>query len=144
MKQRPTVFDFDACIQGMTQQRLGIVQRHKLVYFAYRTYVIGTGKVPFRNRVEAWPLGPVFPDLQDNPTRKGDATVLDELMQNVCRRTVECLGHLSGTRLVKCSHAYCGEWQVARLFTKRGKLGGTITTKLIKKASSQPAVVFFQ
>ena len=145
MRRRPTVFDFDACIQGMTNQRLGIVQRQKLIYFAYRTYVIGTGKAPFQNRAEAWPLGPVFPDLQHNPSRKGDATALNELMQNVCRRTVECLGHLSGARLIKASHAYCTEWQKARLFVKAGKIGGErITPQLIRKALNQPAIVFFR
>jgi uncharacterized phage-associated protein len=132
MKQ-VTVFDFDTCIREMTSQHLGIVQRHKLVYFAYRTYVLGTGKVPFKNRVEAWPLGPVFPDLQENQTAKGDASVLDELMRNCCRTTIECLGHLSGARLIQLGHARCGEWQIARLFAKPG-IRRRITPRMIFRA----------
>jgi uncharacterized phage-associated protein len=144
MKRRAvTVFDFDTCIRQMTPQRLGMVQRHKLIYFAYRTYVIGTGKVPFKNKAEAWPLGPVFPELQEHPDIKGDASALDELMRNCCRDTLETFGHLSGTRMVQFSHARCGEWQVARLFVKPGKRGGVIQPSLIKKVANNRDVLRF-
>lgn len=144
MKRQPvTVFDFDACIQQMTPQRLGLVQRHKLIYFAYRTYVIGTGKAPFKDKAEAWPLGPVFPALQDNPQGKGDPDVLDELMRNCCRDTLDTFGHLSGARLVQFSHAHCGEWQIARLFVKPGKRGGVIQPRLIQKISIHKEVLGF-
>jgi uncharacterized phage-associated protein len=139
----PTVFDFDACIRSLTPARLGIVQRHKLIYFAYRTHVIGTGKAPFRNRAEAWPLGPVFPDLQENPTRAGNPEALNELMRNCCRDVLETFGHLSGARLVQYSHFHCVEWQLARLFVKPSRLGGEITPRMIKKVAYKREMLRF-
>jgi hypothetical protein len=142
---KATVFDFDDCIQKISGARkLGLVQRHKLIYFAWRTYFMKSGgKVPFKTRIEAWPLGPVFVELQNDQTRKGDSTRLSELMTECCERTVYCLGHLSGERLACAVHMHCGEWQLARLFFQHGKQRPEITPKLVRQAISQPPMTFY-
>jgi hypothetical protein len=145
MKKQPvTVFDFDACIQQWAGGRkLGLVQRHKLIYFAWRTYFIKTnGRVPFKTRIEAWPMGPVFVELQNNQTRQGDSSKLNELMTKCCMDTMYLLGHISGERLVRLLHMHCGEWQLARLFAGRGKRP-EITRKLVRQVLNQPAMAFY-
>jgi uncharacterized phage-associated protein len=146
MKKQPiNVFDFDDCIQRLSGPRkLGLVQRHKLIYFAWRTFVIGTGKAPFKSRIEAWQYGPVFVELQEDQARRGDAGKLDELMVNCCRDTIKCFGHLSGEKLIKVGHQQCGEWQIARLFVPRGKRGPEITPKKVLKAYNRPLMAFYQ
>lgn len=47
------------------------LQLQKLVYISYGLYLALTGKRLFRERIEAWPLGPVIPELYHEFKRFG-------------------------------------------------------------------------
>ena len=115
-----TVADTAACLLD----RLGPVtphRLHKLLYYTQAWHLAWEGEAFFPDRIEAWPPGPVLPDLYAQhrglftltewPT--GDASRLCGKQAETVDAILTAYGPLTSKQLV---HMVCGErpWRMAR------------------------------
>ena len=113
----PTIFDFDACLRRELEPnhgRLGLVQRHKLLYAVLRLSLVNDGEPAFLSRCEPWRYGPVFTELQANPDRGGDRDALSSHDRALCHQVTAKLAGVSGQKLASRSHRVYREWRDIR------------------------------
>lgn len=129
----PTDFDFSAYL---TQRcgHIGKVQRHKTLYEIYRLGVVKTGIAPFTGTIVAWPLGPVFLDIWQQPHVQGSPSLLTPADRALADEAISQIGSMSGKALADRSHDKYVEWGFKRLGLQPTETGSRqITPDLIKQ-----------
>jgi len=128
-----TVFDVDAYLRQTLEAKfgtLGLVARIKLVYSVHRLAIARTGNPAFDSRCEAWPMGPVFPELYANPQNKsGNASAIKGVVRGYCDQVARHLGATSGRSLAARSHIRFPEWFIA----KRNRVNKQISVQMIRE-----------
>lgn len=98
---------------------------NKLLYYAQGAYLARTGKPLFENRIEAWDLGPVVPEVYHkykvcgkNPiASEGDSVNLssfEEEEREVLFDVMRDFGQYTGARLVNLTHQPDAPWSKAK------------------------------
>jgi uncharacterized phage-associated protein len=133
------VFDIDTYLRTILEPKhgkLGLVQRHKLCYGVLRGGISKTGESPFNGRVVAWPLGPVFVDLWEQPDCDGDANNIPPALRALVEDVASRLGGLSGKKLAMRTHGLM-EWKLARRGLASKERGDhEITRAMIRSVTS--------
>ena len=112
-----TIYDFDAALRQRLEPKfgsLGQVARHKLLYGVHRAAIAKKGKPAFDCPCEAWPMGPVFTTLYNNPNVLGNPDALSANDVAIVDWVAQVLGATSGRALAARSHAKYPEWRIAR------------------------------
>jgi uncharacterized phage-associated protein len=94
------------------QPGAGDVKVHKLLYFAQGVHLARAGEPLFRERIEAWSMGPVVADLWRTEKHGGfrppeQALSSDEML--TVHEVLARYGHLTGKQLIRLTHRE-GPW----------------------------------
>lgn len=92
---------------------IGDVKLHKLLFFVQGTHLAWEGVPAFRERVEAWDMGPVVAALWRDEKRgrlsQAAAKPVQRTVSDVVTNVVARYGRLSGQELIKLTHR-SGPW----------------------------------
>lgn len=88
---------------------LGEVQLQKLLYYVQAWSLVWDGQPLFRERIEAWKLGPVVPALRHMPEWIGNEDALSAEEQATVDAVLEYY-HQTGSDLIGLTHSE-GPWQ---------------------------------
>lgn len=124
-------------IPGSKKEREGIsnLKLQKILYFAQAYYLAKIGKPLFKEKIEAWDLGPViqviyneYKNLKSSPIiSEEDESSLAEEDKEMLKKVWDIFGGYSASRLVDISHAH-SPWKEANASADK-----TISTKAIKE-----------
>lgn len=92
---------------------IGDVKLHKLLFFIQGTHLAWEGVPAFRERIEAWDMGPVVAALWRDEKRgrpsQAAAKPVPRTVSDVITNVLARYGHLSGQDLIKLTHR-AGPW----------------------------------
>ena len=108
----------------------------KLVYLCHGWMLGLYGRTLFRDHAEAWPYGPVIPEVYDAVREfRADPVEIEKLSQHageqsrnfdedeksIMDQVVQTYGHLSGIRLSTLTHAEGTPWHETRNMGRNGR-----------------------
>lgn len=120
---------FLASQKNQEKEREGIthLKLQKILYFAQVYYLVNFGRPIFSEKIEAWELGPVIPEVYRKFRRYGnkpivvieDKSALAEEDKEILERVWNTFGGYSASRLVNIVHAHT-PWKKA--FVSKNKI----------------------
>lgn len=92
---------------------IGDVKLHKLLFFVQSNHLAWEGTPAFKERIEAWDMGPVVAELwrteKYSQTQPSPSEPVPSSVSNVITNVIARFGHLSGQQLIDLTHR-TGAW----------------------------------